>query len=217
MTRRMLLCLPVLAGPLAGCVMAADESFVVDEDVVGLVVQMGNGDVSVEPGVEGQATVDLDFGGLGFDGIERDVVEGVLWLDLRCRGACGGDLAVTLPPGAWADVRLSAGDVSVSDLDGSVRAHVAAGAIEVWNLSGDEVDLATAAGSIDAVLEPEVRVVTADAGAGEAALVVDGGGWNLTAEAGSGHISLHGVHHDAESDRVLAARAGAGAVDVVGE
>jgi len=206
-----------LGAPLAGCMMVEEDSFVVDEPLVGLVVEMSSGDVEVAPGPEGQATVDLEFGGLGYDGIDREVVDGVLWLDLRCRGACGGDLSVALPPGAWADVRLSAGDVSVEDLDASVRVHVGAGAIEAWNLSGDEVDLATAAGSIDAVLEPEVRSVTADAGAGEAALVVDGGAWRLSTDAGSGHVSTDGVHHDADSQRVLAAQAGAGSVDIVGE
>jgi hypothetical protein len=206
-----------MGATLSGCLQVEEESFVVDGPLVGMVVEMSSGEVEVAPGPEGQATVDLEFGGLGYDGFDREVVDGVLWLDLRCRGACVGDLSVSLPPGAWADVRLSSGDVSVEDLDASVRVQVGAGAIEAWNLSGDAVDLATGAGSIDAVLEPEVRSVTANASAGEAALVVDGGAWRLSTDAGSGHIAVDGVHHDAASERVLVADAGAGSVDIVGE
>ena len=207
----------LIVGVLPGCVMASEESFVVHEALVGVAVEMGSGDVSVMPGPAEQATVDLDFGGVGFNGIGHEVVDGVLWLDLRCAGACGGDLALEVPPGAWVDVRLSAGDVSIDDVDGSVRAHVGAGAVEVWNVSGAEIDLATGAGSIDAVLEPEVRAVTADAGAGEADLLVDGGAWRLTLDAGSGHIQSQGVVHHPDAERVLVAQAGAGEVSITGE
>lgn len=201
---------------LPGCVVVADRSMSFD-DLQGVVVQFSNGDVIVT-GVPDTTTttVDVDMGGVTFDRIGHNVNDGVLMLALDCGIACGGSVELTLPQDVWVDVQLERGDVEVTDLAADLSATLGAGDITVSGLTGGQIELGTAMGSLDAQLDAAADSLSADVAAGDAVLRVPEGGYNLDLDAGVGSVDTDGVWHEPSSPYCISASVAAGSLEVWG-
>ena len=157
----------------AGCVVGGGEQAFEFDDIAGLRVELGSGDVRAWGGSpDGVTRVHTDGGGIGRDNVSPDVrfdADGWVTVDMNGGPLGGGDLDVEVPDGLplevdvdlqapadlWACV--AAGDIAVTlpagryalDLDGG------AGSIEVDRRISDDpmadhrVSLCVAAGGID--------------------------------------------------------------------
>jgi len=204
--------------PLSACVVAQDQRYVINQDVSAVVMDLGKGDVTVEVGPPGEVVVDIDMGGLTTNDLGPRLEGDVLYLEYRCGGVsiCGGDLWVQVPPDMLVDVELGAGDLSVWELHGDVRAQLGSGDLTAELLHSEVVWLATGAGAVDAHFEEPPFDLHASVGAGDVWLTVPPGAYDLDVDAGAGVVITDGIATDASSDRHITAQAGAGAVTVEG-
>jgi len=211
-------CALLTLAPLSACVVAQDQRYVVNQDVSAVVMDLGKGDVTVEVGPPGEVVVEIDMGGLTTKDLGPRLENDVLYLEYRCGGVsiCGGQLWVQVPPDVAVDVELGAGDLSVWELHGDVRAQLGSGDLTAELLRSDEVWLATGAGAVDAHFEEPPVDVHASVGAGDVWLTVPPGAYDLDVDAGAGVVIMDGIAEDSSSGRSITAQAGAGSVTVEG-
>lgn len=154
MTRPSLVLLTLSALPLLGaCVMGGgDRDWAFDaDDVTELSVEMGSGDLRIEPGEGNEIVVDWSGGGLGFDAVPTvEVVDGLLVVDADCGLACGGDLRIELPAALPTYARLERGDLRITqEAVVDIDACVAAGDLRIEVPEGGYcLDLEAGAGAV---------------------------------------------------------------------
>lgn len=197
-----------------GCtVTAAEQRFEVGADNVdGVDIQLGNGDLDVYV-IDGDAIlVDADVGGLGIE--DAVIVDGTLVLDFGGIAA-GGDVSVGLPGDRFVNVSMLHGDLDLHGLEGPVAADVRAGSITGDELLCDTV-LTAWAGSIDVAFAGDFVHVDARASMGAVDVVVPIGDYQLDVAAGIGAIELVDVRDDPSARGRVRARTGLGSVSVWG-
>ena len=164
---------------LPGCmVVAIEDGFIVDEPVDAVVVELSNGELSVEGSTHDATVVEVEFGGLTFDDVGHEVVDGVLYIDFDCGVTCGGELELSVPADAelyldvgsgevsarfdvappLLDIDLGAGDVNVQVPEGGyvLNLQAGAGSIEtdgVWDEQGAAHLIAVSAGAGSIAIE----------------------------------------------------------------
>jgi len=154
MTRSLLACAVVALAP--ACVIGGGEQTHRFEDLEGIFIELGSGDVDVwgEEGRERTTEVQLDLGGIG-----RDTARGTLtvgadgWLHVDARGGPfgGGDIEARVPAGLPVEVIVARGDIDiVADRGADLYACAAAGSVYLEVPGGGyQLDLDGGAGAID--------------------------------------------------------------------
>ena len=204
--------IPLLA--LSGCIVAVDDSFCVDEEVDAILLDMENGDISIEPG--DRLCVEVDLGGVGSNGIGSGVDDRLLFLDYPCGGACGGDVRITAPSKIHVDVQLGAGDISIDSRKGDVVAHLGAGSIQATDLQSEWAELLTGAGDIQAELLERPVFLDVNVAAGSIEIEVPAGGYALDLDADGGSIQTDGVFDEVDSDAKIRAHVSTGSIQIDG-
>jgi DUF4097 and DUF4098 domain-containing protein YvlB len=202
---------------LFGCVTSVSDNFCLDDDVDAIVIDLNNGDVNVTAGRANELCIDVELGGLGSGAEGSYVEEGVLLLDYKCSGLCGGDVSLVAPLRIDIDVRLGAGDIRIDGRNGDVYAKVGAGEISATDLTSEYAELIVAAGEVQAewIEQPlQVDVVVA---AGSIDLIVPKGTYSLDLSAGSGSIDVSGITESATAESAIMAITDAGSIVVQGQ
>lgn len=199
---------------LSGCIVAVDDSFCVDEPVDAILLDMENGDITVEQG--SKLCVEVDLGGVGSNGIGSGVDDRILYLDYQCGGACGGDVTVTAPPEIHLDAQLGAGDLTVDGRSGDVVAHVGAGSIQAMDLESDWAELLTGAGDVQVEMLERPSLLETVVATGAIDIEVPAGSYSLDLDAHISDISLTDVVDTPDSDAVIHAKVSTGSIHIRG-
>lgn len=199
------------------------------------VVVRVSGTADIRPGPTGRARVvrRSDFA-FQRPRVEQRIVDGVLQVSVRCRGAsvvCDNHVELTVPRAVELDVqaehvavsdttgpiRISSGGgtVELERVAGAVDARVGGGAIFGRDLRSTDVRADTGGGSIELDFATAPEWVVASAGAGHVGITLPVGeeAYRVQADVGVGDPEVT-VRQDAQSERVIRATAGAGAVTV---
>ncbi len=165
-----------------GCVVGGGEQALRFDDLQGLRIELGSGDITVvsERGRAARTDVFLDLGGIGEKNARGEITEGADgWVTVDARGSIlgGGDIEAWVPSGLPVELLLERGDVTV-DLDGrsDVAACVAAGDLDVFTPSGGyllQLEAGAGAVSTEEVWHDPAAATTLDlcVGAGDLAVV----------------------------------------------
>jgi hypothetical protein len=217
MKRTGILLAPLLMG--AGCVVASESRFVVDEDVDAVVIVFENGDIEVrgDPDAD-EVLVEMEVGGLGFGDVGHFVNDGVLYIDGDCGrvSLCGGRVEVTVPARVALDLELNAGDVEVDGVMGPLFASLGAGDFYARSLGGPEAVVLVGAGDLSMELAEPFRRLDVEVGAGAIDLEVPAGGYDMDLDAGAGAVDTYGVSYDSQADAEIRASTGAGEISITG-
>ena len=155
-------------------------------------IESGSGDVVVQPVASGGSPVVLArVRGWGTPGRLRLDGSTLRAGDLCGPMAVGCDvrLEVAVPAGTALVVDGASGDVSVTDLSGSVEASISSGDIELRGLSGDSVTARTSSGDLR-IVDARVRRVTAETSSGDIALSLGSDADLVRATATSGDVHV---------------------------
>ncbi len=172
---------PLLFAPLlTGCaVVSIEDGFVIDEPIDAVVVNLSNGEITLAGSARDQTTVEIDFGGLTFDQVGHEVVDGVLYVDFDCGITCGGELDLKVPPDA---------EIYVDVGSGAVTTH--------FDLAPPVLDVDLGAGDVDVYVPEGGYQLQLKAGAGsvetDGVWDEDGAGRLIAIHAGAGAISVTG-------------------------
>jgi len=185
----------VLAATLmsSGCIFEAQtrsDAFSVEEEIVGVVVNVGAGDLEViGTSIEGAEI----FQQLEWSGREPDstisVQDGILTVSLTCRAGqlvCRADHELIVPEGAWLQLETGSGELDIKGTDADIAAGTGAGSIVLASASGF-ADLET--GSGDVLLMDVAGDIVVSTGSG----LISGSGLAaglLQANTGSGDVEL---------------------------
>jgi hypothetical protein len=116
-----------------------------------------------------------------------------------------------------ATVRTKTGDVVLDEVGGPAHVTAGEGDIKGRRLSGRTFDGYVESGIVSlSFTEAPVRV-NLSTKVGGVTLRVPGGAYAVRARAAAGRVSLRGITRDAESERVIDVRAGAGNVMITGQ
>ncbi len=192
----------------------------VDEEVRRVELDVSGGHVELR-GADGPSRIEARREWvLGEPELERTMRDGTLVLRAGCEGwslgSCGVDLDVTVPEGVPVQARIRAGGLSVAGRLGALRLDVAAGGVELRDVSSRRIVAEVSAGGLDGRLVRAPRLLDVQATAGGIDLEVPRGRYAVDASATAGGVDLTGVQRDPRSDRVIRARATAGGVDITG-
>ena len=200
----------------AGCVVAVDDSFCESADIRAIVLDISNGDVSIERASGERICGTVDLGGLGSGVAGRRIEDDILFLDYACDGLCGGDITLTSPPDVQLDIRMAAGDLTVDDWTGDIVAGLGVGAIQARGLDSAVVHLATGAGSVEVGFDTRPKEIEIVVATGSVELEVPGGDYVLELSAKTGSIRSEGVSNDPNADASIFIETNTGSIDVVG-
>jgi hypothetical protein len=179
-----------------GCVLevhSRSESISFDEDIVGVVTDLDEGDVRVTSTAIYGAELfqQLEWSGREPD-VRAEVIDGVLYVTTECRvglGVCRIDQELIVPEGAWLELQTGAGNIDIKGTDADVVAGTGAGDIALSSASGLMV-LETGSGNITmSDVLGEVAVSTGSGTVWGEALSVS----TLEASTGSGDVELEAV------------------------
>jgi hypothetical protein len=200
---------------MTGCVLSVEERATFDEDIHTIVVDVSKGDVDISAAA-GDIVLQVDFGGIGGGDVGHSVTEGVLTIDYDCGGLelCGGDLQLAAPARTVLDIRLGAGDITVSGMRGDLEAALGAGSVLVEDHGTSLVVVDTGAGDVQATFDRRPLGVDLKVATGSITLEVPAGSYALDLEAGTGTIDVRGIEDDPASDVLLRALTGAGTIEV---
>lgn len=141
----------------SACVVGGGERTVVQDDVAGLRIELGNGEIDlVDLATAGRTTtVHLELGGIGPRAARGETyVDADGWLVIDAGGALGGgEIEATVPPGLPVELFVDRGEVTVQRrVVGDVLACVGAGELTVEVPEGPyRLDLDGGAGSVVSV------------------------------------------------------------------
>ncbi|MFT5680164.1 MAG: hypothetical protein ACI8RZ_001069 [Myxococcota bacterium] len=182
----------ILLTALTGCVVNVttdSDSVEFDEPVVGIVTDLGAGDVTITGANTVGAMVyrDLEWSGSRPD-IDAWVEDGILYLTADCtrKVVCQAHHDVVVSEAIWSDIMTGAGNVSLRGLDEGARAETGSGDISMMQVYGD---------------------ITAETGSG--AVTIEDSIGDLDLSTGSGDVTVR----EAMTER-LALSTGSGQVDV---
>jgi hypothetical protein len=176
-----------------------------------VVVRVGTGRVTVRGGdrddIVGERTVERS---LQAPTIDERVDGSTLRLEGSCPNVamiwCEVSYVLDVPHGTTVDIESGSGSMSVSAIDGDVRADSGAGSIEL-NRIGGRITADSGAGSIRAT-ELRSTTTSATSGAGSVRLQFLEAPTLVTAHAGAGSVDIEVPHGD-ESNRVTNTRGSA--------
>jgi putative adhesin len=219
----------VAAAALAGCgeISQARLDFSNTEKVAITEVRIsgGSGDVTVSNGAAGEVRIDRQVRYRGSEPAKTYRIEGtVLYVDTDCGNRCGVTYAIHAPVGvavrgeshsgnvyltkvSTVDVRVSSGNVSVTEATGDVRVEassgdiqltditgglsvdVSSGQVEGSGLGGKPIRVTTSSGDVTLRLDRPADV-TADVNSGNIELFVPGDRYRVDTNVGSGNVDL---------------------------
>jgi hypothetical protein len=137
----------------AACVVAGEEqSWMVTDPFTKVDVDARNGDVTVTARQRDGAAVEWAGGGVGSAQTPEVIVEdGVLRVDTRCEGLCGGSLTLSVPDDVAVSLQMDAGDAQLMlPMPVDVCVDVGAGNVDLSIPGGAyALDVEVGAGSFD--------------------------------------------------------------------
>lgn len=170
--------------PMVGCVVSVDQHVTFDDPVDRVVVSIESGDVEVT-GAPGKATLDGTFAGpTGDDGDLVHLRDGILEVTVDC-AACGGSVAITVPPGTPLDLTTRAGSIGVAGMRGPVTARVTLGSVEVRDQGTGRVEATAHTGDVT-LWRAAAGDTAIDVRQGDARLTVPQGPWDLDLDVTGG-------------------------------
>lgn len=182
---------------LASCVVAVDQTVIIDQPVDRIVVDVSNGDVRIRARDAAGIQLSGTFGGAGHGPIRHEVTDGVLVIRYDCQ-LCGGEVEIEAPPEVTLDLSLGAGSLTVEEMAGNTDARIEVGSAEVsYVVAPEHVDL--------------------DLGTGAIEIEVPHGAYALDLRTGRGDIDIDGVIDDPDSPNLLFARTKNGSIEISGE
>jgi hypothetical protein len=205
----------LLLSILASCVIAVDQTVVIDEPVDRIVVHVTAGDLDVEA-KPGPVTISGDFGGPGGGPIDHNVVLGELTVTYDCEW-CGGSLSIEAPAEVALDLAVGAGDLSVEGMDAELLADVATGSADIRGHGPGPAQISVDFGDLDVwFADPPTRLEgTVKSGSIDAAVPGDVP-YAITLDADAGAIHIDGIYQDAASPNVIVLDAIAGSISLEG-
>lgn len=200
---------------LASCVIAVDQTVVIDEPVDRIVADITAGDLEVHAR-PGPVRISGDFGGPGGEPIGHAVRLGELTVTYSCEW-CGGSLTIEAPPEVALDLSVGAGDLVVEGMDADLVADVAAGSADVRGHGAGPALVSVRFGDLDAWFAdaPSRLEATVTSGAIRAAVPGDVP-YAITLDAGAGLVELEGILQDSAAPNVIDLRALAGSIHLEG-
>lgn len=148
---------------------------------------------------------------------------------------CGVDWHVVVPAAMLAELDTGFGDIRIRGLTGTLVATSGAGDIELTTLASPEISVETGAGDItghdlrcprftgetgtgdlDLRMTIRPRSVWVSSGAGNLALTVPAGHYDLDLETGVGDLELADIRRDDAADASLRLHTGVGDIDIAG-
>lgn len=143
------------------------------------------------------------------------VADGTLTLTFQCpTHECGIDYDVQVPDGTAVEINASAGDVTLSDLSGSVQASTSAGKMTASDMSARQARFTDSAGNILVGFVSPPASLYAGAGAGDVTLFMPGGAsYKVAASSRAGAVHVT-VPQSADAANTVTATSTAGDVAV---
>lgn len=169
--------------------------------------------------------------------VEHTRVGDTLELSEQCSSweRCGIDWHVVVPAAMFAELDTGAGDIHITGLTGDIVATTGAGDLELRDLASAKLSVETGAGDItgdnlrcpqfkgetgtgdlDLRVAIRPRSVWFSSGAGDVAVAVPAGHYDLDLETGVGDIELADIRRDADADASLRLHTGVGDIDIAG-
>ena len=134
----------LLSALTTGCVthITTDaDSVEFDEPVVGIITDLGAGEVTITGADTVGAVVyrEVEWSGSRRPSVEAWVEDGILYLTADCTGkvVCQADHDVVVSETIWSDIRTGAGSVLVRGLDEGVRIETGSGDVSLMQVYGD--------------------------------------------------------------------------------
>lgn len=134
----------LLCALTAGCIVHVTtdaDSVEFDEPVVGIVTDLGAGDVTITGADTVGAVVyrEVEWSGSRRPDVEAWVEDGILYLTADCTGkvVCRADHDVVVSEAIWSDILTGAGSVSIRGLDEGARVETGSGDVSMWQVYGD--------------------------------------------------------------------------------
>ncbi len=236
MSRPHALLLPYL---LSGCggLQSDDGSFVLDESIEALSIEVETGSVEVVAS-DDQARVDWErTWNAGCPDIEVQVSGGVLQVVGDCSGlgwGCRTDFRIQVPAGipvqadlvtgdlfleqvGAVDAALTTGDLRLDGAQGALDLDVVTGSVQGRDLDAAAARVEVTTGDIELELEGELDDLRAEITTGSLWLQVPAGSYDLDLDVVTGDIELQGVSSDEQADASITARVTTGDIELEGE
>ncbi|WP_067458655.1 hypothetical protein [Actinomadura macra] len=205
-------------------------------------LDMGDAQVSVGPGPEGEARVFKDLKwALHKPTVSESLVDDVLYVTFRCDDSpslytgleCGGDIDVQVPPGARVsavsgsgeisvrgltgdlDLRTGTGEITVADTRGRLRLQAGSGTLKGSGLAAPKTLARVDSGELDLRYAEPPAYVEATAGGGTVKLIVPPGShYRVPGWSGAGSSHLNPALVDDRSANLIVAHSREGATYV---
>jgi Putative adhesin len=190
-------------------------SYDVSQPITTVVIDDGAGNVQVTGGASALSVSELQSYRNAAPTSSHAVVDGTLTLAFHCSSnGCGIDYDVKVPDGVAVRIDAGAGDVTLSELDGSIQATADAGKITASGLTARQARFTDSAGDILVGFATPPVSLYADSSAGDVTLLVPGSAnYQVAAssQAGAVHVT---VPQSAGSANTITAKSAAGDVAV---
>jgi hypothetical protein len=199
-------------------------------------LDVGDAEVSVGPGPDGEARVYKDLRwGLSEPEVTESLVDDMLFVTFRCRGSdrfgaeCGADIDVQVPVGVRVsavsrsgridvrgltgdlDLRTGSGEINVTGARGRLRLLARSGAVTGRNLASEKTEAGVTSGMLDLRYAEPPDTVDATARSGTAKIIVPPGSrYRVAGWTGSGTAHLNKALVDDRSARRISVHSGSG-------
>lgn len=204
-------------------------------------LDMGDAEVSVGPGPEGEARVRKRLTwDLRKPKFTESLVDDVLFVTFRCDGStlaagpeCGADVDVRVPPGVRVsavsgsgriavrglsgdlDLRTGSGEVAVAGVRGRLRLRARSGEVAGTGLASSKVRAEADSGQVDLRFATPPDEVDASVRSGDAKIIVPAGSrYRIAGRLGSGTAHLNPAVVDAGSPGLISVRSDSGSTYV---
>lgn len=214
------------------------EHYTIDEPIRAVVVDGGVGDLHVHGHAEAGVVIDAAlFGSREQPEPHLRVDDGVLYVTTQCdTGCCEADLTLAIPSAASLEIDHGVGNVTVTELEGTVDVDLGTGDIQLDELAG-ALGLGTGTGRIQGhglrgasawadvgtgdvtlIYDPAAApaAIGVDVGVGAVDLRVPEGAYDLQLSTGVGDVSVSNLHDDRDAGRRIAVDVGTGEIEVRG-
>lgn len=199
---------------LVGCteVELHHENAEVGEKIEAVSIDLDAGDVRLRGAEIAGASISARIEG-GTNRFGRALTNGRLELFGECHEShCSVDIDAVIPVGVPIAVRLGSGDLTLSDLLGTLHVKTDSGNIRGSGLAGVDTDIETGSGDVTLSLDDPAEQLIVRTGSGDVDLSVPAGPYRLSVSTGSGDRSISGVTSDERANGSIAVSTGSGDV-----